>query len=54
MLPFFYRTIVEVKINLTEKDLTYILKLGLAGCSELLEHPELCTQVNTEWVEKHS
>ena len=40
---------MEVKINLSLKDIPYIMNLALAGCVELLEYPELCSLKNDGW-----
>jgi len=40
---------MEVKINLSSEDIPYIIRLALAGCSELLNYPKLCSLVNEDW-----
>ena len=43
---------MKVILNLSKKDIPYIMQLALAGCSELLEYPELCNLKNMDWEAK--
>jgi len=43
---------MEIKIDLTLNDVARVMKLALAGCTELLDYPELCTLINKEWADE--
>lgn len=44
---------MEIKIDVSKDNLGYAMSLGLAGCLELLDYPELCFTKNTKWEDKY-